>query len=850
MTWTALRSLAERRARAALTALAVVLGVAMIAGSLILTDTIDRAFTNIFASNYENTDLVVHGTSVVPGSRAGAPQVPAELLPRIAALPGVAEAGGGIVDVADEGNTAKIIGRDGDAIGGNAPTLGLGLDPAHPRFNPLELVSGDWASGGDQVVLDAATADGHDFAVGDTVRISGTAGIREFTVTGTATYGGVESLGGATIAAFDVPTARAVLGTTGFDAIQIALAPGASADAVAGEIAALLPDSAQVATGEEQASSDKSSVSEFITFIRAFLLAFGGIALFVGAFVILNTMSITVAQRTRELATLRTLGASRRQVLRSVLAEAALIGVAASAAGLALGVGLARGLSALFGSLGLSLPEGPTVVAGSTVVASLLAGTLVTVAAGLVPAIRATRVAPIAAVREGAAIPQGGTGRRGPVLALLSGGVAAALIARGVVTDGLATSDRLLAMAAGGLFLIVGVALVASRLVRPIAAIAGWPLARTGASGSLARDNAVRNPSRTAATAAALMVGLALVTFVAMLGSSLIDTARSDVREELTAERIVTSGNAWDLVPSAAGRAVAAAAPDEAIVSSVREDQALVDGSSTFVSGVDPATIADVHHFSWTAGPRDAAAALAGDGAIVDRPFADDHDLTVGSPVSLTTPSGTTVTRTVTAIHEPPRLAPLLGRVIIPTAAFDAAFPRHDDRYTFVSGADPDRIAAVLAPWPDAKVVDVAELADDVTADVASILNLLYVLLALSVVVSVFGMVNTMVLAVHERTREIGMLRAVGMSRRQVRRMVRGESVVTALIGAALGIPLGIGMAALVTAALSEWGVTMTIPLGSLLAFAGVAVAVGVVAAVAPARRASRLDVLQALQYE
>ncbi|HTI35602.1 MAG TPA: FtsX-like permease family protein, partial [Miltoncostaea sp.] len=698
--------------------------------------------------------------------------------------------------------------------------------------------------------LDTGTASAHGFSVGDTVRIVSEGPVRSFRVTGLARFGNVDSLGGATIAVFDVPTARTVLHKTGFDVIQVAAAPGVSDAALAARIRPLLPASAQVATGDEQAATDKQVVAEGISFIRGMLLAFGGIALFVGAFVIFNTLSITVAQRSKELATLRTLGASRRQVLRSVILEAGIIGLIASLIGLALGLALASGLTALFSAMGLDMPEGDTVFATRTVVVSLLVGTVVTLLAGVVPAIRATRVPPIAAVREGATLPESAVSRRSPVIALLATGLAGAMLARGLLAGGLSGAERLLMLGGGTLALFIGVAVVSSRLVRPIAAIVGWPLGRTGVAGQLARENAVRNPARTAATAAALMIGLALVTFVAVLGAGLGGTARSDVTDQVTAGHIVSSVNGWDPSPIGAGRALAAALPN-ATVSSIREDRAKVEGESLPVSGIDPSTIAETYHFTWASGSSESAlAALDGDGAIVAKVFAEDHDLSIGSPIHIVTPSGKHLTRTVAGVFDPPSLMPVLDPVLISQPAFDGAFPRAKDRYTFVAGADAAAIRGALADFPDTKVMDQAAFADMSTEDLTMILNMLYVLLALSVVVSIFGMVNTLVLAVHERTRELGMLRAVGMTRRQTRRMVRGESIVTALIGATVGLPLGIGMAALATRAMSEWDVSLTIPTTTLAWFVVIAIGVGVIAAVLPARRAAKLDVLRALQYE
>lgn len=851
MTRVTLRSLMQRRARAALTALAVVLGVAMISGSLILTDTIDRTFTTIFSSSYTSTDLVVRGEPIVEDASSGAPTVPASLLPRIRSVPGVAEAGGNLVDFSGAGNTAKMLDRDGRVITGDNPSFGFGVDPAQPRFNPLRLADGRWASGPGEVVIDVSTAAGHDLGVGDTVRVVAAGPARAFAITGLARFGDVDSLGGATIAVFDVPTAREVLGKSGFDAIQVAAAPGVSDQELAARIARVLPDGSRVQTAAQQAAADKEVISEAITFIRGILLAFGGIALFVGAFVIFNTLSITVAQRSRELATLRTLGASRRQVTRSVIAEAGLIGLVASLAGLALGYALASGLTELFRAMSLDLPRGDTVFATSTVVISLVAGVGATLLAGVVPAVRATRVPPIAAVREGATVPEGAVTRRSGIVALLAIALAAGAVARGLLTDGLGAGERLTMIGAGALALFIGVAVVSARLVRPIAALIGWPLARAGVPGQLARENAVRNPARTAATAAALMIGLALVTFVAVLGTGLGDTARADVREQVAASHVVVSTNDWDPMPAGVARAVAAGHP-EAVVSAVREDRALVEGAGATVSGVEPFTIARVHDFAWTAGSDASLRGLAAGGAVVTERFADDHGLAVGAPVRITTPSGERIARTVTGVFEQPPLAPVLGSVLISQDAFDGAFPRAKDRLALVAGAEGGAagIERSLRGFPDTMVLTEAGFAEERASDLSTVLNMLYVLLALSVVVSVFGMVNTMVLAVHERTRELGMLRAVGMTRRQARRMVRGESVVTALIGAAVGLPLGVGIAWLATRALSEWGVAMTIPVAPLAAFVVAAVLAGVIAAVAPARRASRLDVLRALRYE
>jgi putative ABC transport system permease protein len=857
MTLVALKGLLQRKLRALLTALAVVLGVAMVSGTLMLTDSIQNAFDSIFTDSYAQTDAVVSGKPIVEGATSGAPLVSPELLPAIRALPGVQAAAGSIVDLQSSANTTKLIGRDGEALGAaNQPALGFGVDPSQPRFIPLDLTDGTWADEDGEVVIDAATAKDGPYAVGDRIGVSASGPTEQFRVSGIARYGNVDSLGGATIAVFDLPTAQRLLRKDGWDSISVAAREGTSVEELTAEIRRVLPAGTQVKTAGARAAADSAEVNEFLGFLRYALLAFGGIALFVGAFVIFNTLSITVAQRTREFATLRTIGASRRQVLRSVILETLVIGVLASLAGLALGYGLATQLGALFGALGLAMPEAGTVLAVSTVVTSLAVGTLITLVAGLVPAVRATRVPPIASVREGSTPPPSRLGRlAGPVSPVVLG-LALAVLGYGLFGD-VSVQGRLAATALGALGLFVGVAMVSSRLVRPLAAIVGWPGEKLGGTaGALARRNAVRNPGRTAATAAALMIGLTLVTTVAVLGQGLRTSAKTTVERQIAAEYVVTSENGFDTLPPAVGGQLGAVPAVES--TSVRFDKAKALGKTVAVTGVDGAEIGRFYNFRFSAGTEAALATLDDGGAIVRRSFADEQSLRVGSPLRLTTPSGRKVDLRVQAILDQGKfdLDPILGSVAISQRLFDESFPRPSDLYTFVNlpdGAEAlagQAIAEGAKRYPGVKVSTRDEFVSSRVEGIGQILNLLYVLLALSVVVSLFGMVNTLVLAVFERTRELGMLRAIGLTRRQTRRMVRHESVVTALIGAALGLPLGIGLAALVTQALSDYDVAFGIPFGTLAAFVAVAVVAGVVAAIMPASRAGRLNVLDALSYE
>jgi putative ABC transport system permease protein len=855
----ALRGLLGRKLRAILTALAIILGVAMVSGTYVLTDTIDKAFSEIFDESYAGTDVVVSGKGAeidFQGLSAEAPPIDESLVEEVRALPDVEAASGGVFD---ETNT-KIIGSDGKAINTQgAPSFGFGIEtgPEVDRFNPLNLLEGRWAEGDGEVVLDAGVADREDYVVGDTVQISTLQPKQDFEVVGIARFGEVDSLGTATFVVFDLPTAQALLDREGqVDSISVAGRDGTTPEQLIDEIQPVLPENAQVRSADTEAQEDKDEISEFTSFIEYFLLAFAGIALFVGAFVIFNTLSITVAQRTREFATMRTVGASRRQILWSVIVEALTIGIIASVIGLFAGFGLAIGLNELFKALELDLPTADTVFATRTIVVSLLIGTIITLIAGLFPAIRATRVPPIAAVREGFVLPRSRFSRFAPYVALLLIGLALLLLGYSMFRDDVDTGTRLLSIAGGVLLLFVGVAMISSRLVRPLAAVVGWPArAIGGAAGKLARGNSVRNPGRTAATAAALMIGIALVTFVAVLSNGMKASNRDAIEEQVSADYVVTAQDGFTPFVAAAGEEIADS-PDAELVANVRSDLGKVGDASTYVTGIEPDTILQAYNFDWKEGDDSVVGRLGDDGAIVDANFAEDHDIANGDTVSLLTPSGQTLDLEVRGLYEPPPFYPLLGGVSITKETFDSVYERPRNQFTFVNvpgepnNAATQSLESAVADFPDAKVQSREDWITQQDEDFNQFLIMLYVLLALSVIVSIFGMVNTLVLSVYERTRELGMLRAVGMTRRQARRMVRHESVITALIGAALGLPLGIFLAALVTQALQQFDVRFSIPWGQLVIFAIIAVIVGIFAAIMPARRAAKLNVLQALQYE
>ncbi len=928
----ALKGLAGRKLRAALTAVAIVLGVAMISGTYILTDTIKAAFSTVFTTVYAKTDAVVTGKVAFGNSNSSnnlPPSFPESLLGKVRNLPGVAEADGGISD------EAHIVGRDGKVIAsGGSPGLAFSVHPhGDQRFNPLTLVSGTWPVGDHEVAIDAHTASKEDFKVGQTVGVVADGPVTPYKIAGIVKIGGVSSLGGATISVFDFPTAQKIFHKEGkLDGINIAAKKGTSPTELVNEIKPILPPTAEVRTAAGQAAQATKDTNGFLSIINDFLLAFGGVALFVGTFVIANTLSITIAQRTRELATLRTLGASRRQVLMSVLLEAFVIGVFASVTGLFLGLALAKGLNALFVHFGIDLPQAGTVFATRTIVVALAVGILVTLLAALRPAIRATRVPPISAVREGAVLPTSRFARFSVTAALLTIGGAVALMLVGLFVHGLSTTQRLLALGVGAAAVFLGVAMLAKTLVPSLARgsspIATWvtvvltvivyPILlgywllrygvfakRAGAGrrvlaflsgailslvflpvtvvvvlimaarravtawepewpievptvfpdrriNALAERNSSRNPQRTASTSSALMIGLALVTLVSVLASGLKTTFNNAVDSVFKGDYALTATDNFSPISIASEQALTQV-PGVNVVSGVRAGDGKAFGSRINVTGV-PGDISKVIVVNWEHGSQATPGQLGENGAFVDKAYAKAQHLSIGSPIAVEVPSGKTLHLVLKGIFAPPKGGSPYGDVTISQQRFDAEYQNPQNIFAFVdmaggvSDANTATLTNALEPFPDAKIATASEFKKNQEQGINTLLNLLYVLLSLSILISLFGIVNTLVLTVFERTRELGMLRAIGMTRRQVRRMIRHESIVTALIGAALGIPVGVALALMVGKAIDY--PAFTIPWGTLIVFVIAAILAGLVAAIIPARRAGRLNVLEALQYE
>ena len=846
----ALRALWGRKLRTILTALAIIIGIATVSGTYVLTDSISHAFDSIFTSIYRGTDAAITGKSAISAdATTNLPPFDESLLPKIRELPAVAAAIGGVAD-----DSTNLIGKNGKVISfGGAPHLGFSVDPTQARFNSLSLVEGNWPGPG-QVVIDRSTARKKKIHVGDAIRIEAQGSAAPFKVAGLVTFGSSNlDIGGATLAGFDLRSAQKLFRKEGkLDQIRVARKPGYTQPQLLSEIREALPAQTQVRSGAAQAETDASDTKSFTDFLQTFLLSFGGIALFVGAFVIANSLSITIAQRTREFATLRTIGASRRQILRSVLLESFVMGAIASVIGLFLGLALAKLLFWIFSQAGLTLPNTGLLFQTRTIVVSLIVGVVVTMVASLRPALRATRVPPIAAVREGAALPPGRFARFRPIGSAALAAIGFAALAYGLFGAS-GTGQVLTFMGLGALLVFVGVALFAAQLVVPLAATLGFPAARlAGAPGVLARENAQRNPQRTGSTAAALMIGLALVTLVTMLAAAIRQSFFGAVDKIFVADYAVTAENNFDLIPTAIGEALRRA-PGVTNVVGVRSGDMRALGSQRTLTAVDPGA-SRVFRMDWAQGSQATFDTLGPRGAFISKNLAKDHHLSVGSPIHVLVPNGERPTFRVKGIFDPPPGGSPFGAVTISSSTFDQLFTQPRDQFVFAnvtggpSTAEEARLDQAMKGFPNAKVQDRDEFKKNQASFLNNILNVLYVLLALSVIVSLFGIVNTLVLTIFERTRELGMLRAVGMTRWQVRWMISFESIVTALIGAVIGIILGIVLSVLLIVRVDF--LVLSWPVGSLIAFAIAAVLAGMVAAIFPARRAARLNVLQALQYE
>ena len=846
--WTAtVRSMFAHKLRLALTTASIALGIAFLAGTFILGDTTKQAFDDLFAQASSGTDAVVREKAAFNQSEgAGTARAPidADVINQVRTVDGVRVAEG------MSSGYALLTDNDGAAIlpSGGAPTMGYTM-PAESLRGDITILDGAAPVGPRQVAIDASSAEDNDIAIGSTIKILFNGPTREFTVVGTVGYGGEKDLGGSSSAFFDPATAQRLVGTPGaYDEIDVKAIDGVSDAELASRLDAIAPEGTEAVTGATVAQEASDAVTEELKFLNILLGIFAAVALFVGSFIIWNTFTMTVTQRSREIALARAVGATRWQVLRSLLAEALLLGLIASAIGIALGVAVAKGLTALMDALGFSLPSTSLQLQPSTIWISMLVGVVVTVVAALVPARRATKVLPIEALREATPGSDRLSVRRGVI---------------GVILIGLGVTGLLMGLYGGapfGLFglgilaLIVGVVVVIPLVARPLASVIGAPLRWRGVTGELAEENARRNPRRTASTASALMIGLALVVSMGVFASSLKASFGDLLDDTTNADLYLTtaSSQAEGFSPEAA---VAAAQVDGVkALSATGFGSARINGSGTSYSSIDPSTVQSLLNLDMSDG---SVTDMGPNDILVSRDVADANNWTVGDKVPVEFAATGKDDLTISGIFdasggylESDYLLSISGQTVhAGQQLITSALIQIDDG---ASQSDVQSgIEAALANHPDAKVVDQQGYEDQIGGTIDNLLALVTVMLLLAVIIALLGIVNTLALSVFERTRELGLLRAVGMTSGQVRAMVRWESAVISLMGAIVGAALGVGLGVALSQTLKDEGIkAISVPVPQVLLYIVLAGVAGVLAAIGPARSAARVDVLRAVVTE
>jgi putative ABC transport system permease protein len=837
---TTMSGLIARKRRLFATALSVVLGVAFMAGTFVLTDTIARTFHDLFGSVYAHTDAVVRGRAALSSTEPDAPRprVDAALVGTVTGVPGVRAAEGNIFDY------AQLVDAHGKAVGKAESAFGLNWNQV-AELNPFTLVAGRAPLADDEVVINKAAAEEGGFAVGDPATVLVKAGPQRMRVVGVVRFGTADSIAAGNGVMFTQAAAQRLMAEPGrFDDISVVGDRGVPQAQLRDRLAAALPGT-DVATGAAMVAENDRSIKAAVKGINQALLGFALISLFVGSFIIFNTFSILVAQRGRELALLRAVGASRRQVLGSVLLEAVVVGLLAALLGVAAGVGVAVALRALLAEFGLEIPAGSIVLAPRTVLVSLLTGVLVSAAAAVIPARKAAKAPPVAAMR---ALAHDGSGRsrRRVVIGAAVTAAGMASLSLGLLAD----PKRILAVGVGAVAVFLGVAILGPVIAGPASRLLGAPLpALKGMPGVLARENAVRNPRRTAATAAALMIGVSLVAFIAIFGASTKKALTADVDKAFTGDFLIETGSFAALSPDLAKRL--ARLPEVGAATGMRAGTAEIGGAGADLVAVDPAAYGRIVGLGVRGGrlqdlDTDGIAVLdtvarakgwsVGDEVLVRFAETGDRRLTVATIFGNKTQVGSDY---------------LLGM-----AGYEANFSDRLDVRVLVKraegvspGAARAAVERVTADYPVARVQDRAEYKRAGSAEVDEALGLVYVLLALAVLIALLGIANTLALSVFERTRELGLLRAIGMARRQVRAMVRWESVTIALFGTGMGLAIGLFLGWAAVKAMPGQA-TLTVPLGQLAAGTVGAALAGVAAAILPARRAARLDVLSAIATE
>jgi putative ABC transport system permease protein len=840
----ALKSTLARRFRLLSTALSVTLGVAFLAGTFVFTDTIQKTFDDLFADVYEGTDAYVRPASVLEDDFGNEyrGRMSDAAIDTVRGVEGVAEADGFVQSY------AQIIDQDGDPIGDPTQAPTFGMNYLTGALSPWRLQAGGAPpQGPDQVVIDKHSADEGDFAVGDPVRVAAQGGTRDFTLVGIVKFGSTDSPGGASAALFDLTTAEQFLAQDGMvDAVLAAAEPGVSEEELVGRVAAAVPadQNLEVITGTEITDENQDAIEDALGFFNTFLLVFAGIGLFVGAFSIYNTFQITVSQRTREMALLRAVGASRKQVLATLVLEALVIGLIASIIGIALGVVVAYLLKGLLTALSIDLPSGGLVFKPRTAVVGLVVGMLVTVFSAVFPSLKGSRIPPIAALRDVALDRSASRVRLAMGFLITAGGVVALL-------GGLGAGEiSLVGLGAGLIF--IGVFVLGPLIARPLSWFLGKPLPRLrGIAGSMAQQNAMRNPKRTARTASALMIGAALVTGITVLASSFKSTIREAYGEQFTGDYVVDADSfGFGGLPVEVAEQIQAR-PEVAAAASQRFGLARVGDDEISYLAIDPAQAAQVMTFDELEGR---VTDLTDAGVMLHEDKADDWGVGLGDTVDMTLQSGETRPLTVQVIFEK---EDTVGDVIVTQGLHEQSGADQFDLTIYIEradGVDPGAaftaLQGVVDQYPTAELRDRESWIDAQADQLDTFVNLMYGLLMLAVLIAIASISNTLSLSIYERTREIGLVRAVGATRAQTRSTVRWESVLVALIGTVLGIVIGVFFGWAIISALDDEGAVFKVPVAALIVIIVLAIVAGILAAIRPARRAAKLDILRAVATE
>ena len=847
-----MHGLLARKFRLFATALAVTLGVAFMAGTLVLTDTFGQTFNDLSAGVYKGTDAVVRATAVFNGPQftgAQRPFVSASLASTLSRVPGVAAAEGSAFGY------TRLIGKDGHALGNpasGAPTLGGNWNQV-AALNPWRLLTGHAPRGPGQVVIDKKSAtDGH-LRVGDTTTVLVKGPPQRVTIVGIIGFGAADSPAGASVVLFTTPVAQQLVAAPGkYSGILFVAKPGVSQQQLVSNLRAALPHGVEAITGAALIKETQDSFAKVLSFFDTFLLIFAVIALLVGAFMIFNTFSITVAQRTTENGLLRALGASRRQVLGSVLLEAVVVGIIASLIGLAAGAAVAIGLKAMLSGLGFGLPASGIVFTARTVLVAGLAGLAVTIVAAVSPARKAAKVAPVAAMRE---VPAGSTGYGSKERVMVGTGILVLGVA--ALCTGLFTSvaSRVLVVGAGALLVFFGVSVLGRTVSLPLSGMVGAPLPRLrGVTGKLARLNAMRNPKRTAASASALMIGVGLVGFITILAASSTASVNSAIDRNFAGDIMVDSGGGLTggVDPSLARQL--GQLPQVSAATGVAVGLAEINGKVEQVSAVNPGAASKIFNVSPVQG---SITGLGRDGIAVYKDVATAEHLKLGSTVSALFKDTGPQKLKVALIYGETAGAPA-PRYFLANQAFNANFAvRYDSQVVAKKAPGASNatalkaVRAVATKYSGTTVMDQTALKADRAKPIQQMLSLVYALLALAILIALLGIGNTLALSIFERTRELGVMRAVGMTRHQLRAMIRWESVIIALQGTVLGLLIGVFFGWTQVLAMKSQGITeFSVPVLSLVIVVVLAALSGAVAAIWPSRRAAKLNILRAIVTE